>query len=411
MPSRLGPRFFKTPATGARIDGAGRAITRTEEKGLTVMDTGTHSVSHRSSAPAEHLRPVPITPALSVSAMYHLSEAGRKASLLSGGDGRARQQLSVQVPTTRLHLVAVDINGVARLKLQPRFELADDQRVVRHDGPPTYDAPPTIEALFKEAARNHELERIYRTERTSSRSHRRDADRERRSQVAQDFLTDPTQRAMVHPSPSATRCFLATASGRLMFDTSTDVGPARELPPEAHRRFRNDLRTRKERNVTLRAEQLALHEEKKRAITEWVATRATDEQRSRHAADVLPMEEVIEALTEDAFFGLKDQPRYERDGSARLQAHLRALTGRVDLVVGLADLKVIGSEASSATSAQWAVVRQLQALVPDADVTLREHRLSWRQNPEMPGLTVFGALVARHVGPFMVRREFAVPER
>ena len=58
--------------------------------------------------------------------------------------------------------------------------------------------------------------------------------------------------------------------------------------PEAHRRFRNDLRTRKERNVTLRAEQLALHEEKKRAITEWVATRATDEQRSRHAADVLP---------------------------------------------------------------------------------------------------------------------------
>jgi len=73
-----------------------------------------------------------------------------------------------------------------------------------------------------------------------------------------------------------------------MFDTSTDVGPARELPPEAHRRFRNDLRIRKERNFTLRAEQLALHEEKKRAITEWVATRATDEQRSRHAADVLP---------------------------------------------------------------------------------------------------------------------------
>jgi len=331
------------------------------------MDIATHSVSHRSSAPAEHLRPVPITQALSVSASYHLSEAGRKASLLAGGDGRARQHLSVEVPTTRLHLVAVDINGVARLKLQPRFELAQDQRVVRHDDPPTYDAPPTIEDLFKEAARNHELERTYRTERTSSRSHRRDADRERRSQVAQDFLTDPAQRAMVHPGPSPSRCFLATANGRLMFDTSTDIGPAGELPLEAHRRFRNDLRARKERNVTLRAEQLALHEEKKRVITEWVATRATDEQRSRHTAGVLPMDEVIEALTEEAFFALKDQPRYARDGSARLQAHLRALTGRVDLVVGLADLKVIGSEASSATSAQWAVVRQLQALVPDAD--------------------------------------------
>ena len=73
-----------------------------------------------------------------------------------------------------------------------------------------------------------------------------------------------------------------------------------------------------------------------------MATRATDQQRTRRAAGVLPMDEVIEALTEDAFVCLK----------------------------------VMGSEASSATSAQWAVIRQLQALVPDADVTLREHRLS-----------------------------------
>ncbi len=117
------------------------------------------------------------------------------------------------------------------------------------------------------------------------------------------------------------------------------------------------------------------------------------------------------ALTDEAFSVLKDQPRYELDGSARLQAHLRASTGRADLVVGPADIKVIGSEASSATSAQWAVVRQLQAALPDADITLREHRLSWRQDPQMPGLTVFGALVIRHVGPFILRREFAVPER
>ncbi len=375
------------------------------------MDTATHSVPHRSGAAPEHLRPVPTAQALSVSAAYNLSEAGRKASLLAGGDGRARQQLSVQVPNTRLHLVAVDANGVARLKLQPRFELATDQRVIRHEGPPTYDAPPTIDDLFKEAARNHELERTYRTQRTDSRGRRRDADRERRSQVAQDFLADATQRPMVHPVPSPTRCFIATANGRLMFDASTDVGPARELPLEAHRRFRTDLRARKERNQALRTEQLALHEEKKRVITEWVATRGTDEQRSRHAAGLLPVDEVIDALTDEAFSVLKDQPRYELDGSARLQAHLRASTGRADLVVAPADLKVNGSEASSATSAQWAVVRQLQAALPDVDITLREHRLSWRQDPQMPGLTVFGALVTRHVGPFILRRELAVPER
>ena len=375
------------------------------------MDTAIHSVAHRSSVASEPLRSVPSAQTLSVTAIYNLSETGRKVSLLAGGDGRGRQQVSVQVPTTRLHLVAVDVNGVARLKLQPRFELADDQRVVRHDGPPTYDVPPTIEDLFKDAARNHELERTYRTERTASRSQRRDADRDRRSQIAQDFLSDPSQRAMVHPVPSPTRCFLATAGGRVMFDASSDVGPARELPLEAHRRFRSDLRARKERNLKLRAEQLALHEEKKRVIADWAATRATEEQRLRYAAGVLPVEEVIEALTEDAFSGLNGQPRYELDGAARLQAHLRASTGRTDIVVGPADLQVAGADASSATSGQWAVVRQLKAALPDADVTLREHQLSWRRDPAQPGLTMFGALVTRRVGPFTVRREFAVPER
>ena len=67
--------------------------------------------------------PAPGTPAatkaLTVTATYLLSEEGRKASLLDGGDGKAVQQLSLQVPANRLHLVSVDANGVARLKLRP----------------------------------------------------------------------------------------------------------------------------------------------------------------------------------------------------------------------------------------------------------------------------------------------------
>ena len=63
---------------------------------------------------------VPESPrALTVTATYLLSEDGRKASLLAGGDGRAVQQLSIQVPTSRLHLVSVDSEGVARLKGAP----------------------------------------------------------------------------------------------------------------------------------------------------------------------------------------------------------------------------------------------------------------------------------------------------
>lgn len=63
------------------------------------------------------------TQSLAVAATYRLSEDGRKLSLLAGGDGREIQQITVAVPTHRMHLVTVDADGCARLKLQPRFSL------------------------------------------------------------------------------------------------------------------------------------------------------------------------------------------------------------------------------------------------------------------------------------------------
>jgi hypothetical protein len=56
--------------------------------------------------------------------------------------------------------------------------------------------------LFKAAARNYELEREYRASKSHERDRRRDADRDRRAQIATYFLADPNQRAMVHPSPA-----------------------------------------------------------------------------------------------------------------------------------------------------------------------------------------------------------------
>jgi hypothetical protein len=49
--------------------------------------------------------------ALAAAAVYRLSEEGRKASLIAGGDGRALQQRTVDVPVNRLHLVSVDFGG------------------------------------------------------------------------------------------------------------------------------------------------------------------------------------------------------------------------------------------------------------------------------------------------------------
>ncbi len=128
------------------------------------------------------------TRTLKVTADYRLSEAGRKASLLSGGNGHAEQRVKVAVPLTRLHLVHVDNHGVARLKLRPQFKLNAEQRIVKTTFAPVYDHPPTLDELFQDAARNHELERTYHAQRTTAQAARRDTLQDWRNQVALEFL-------------------------------------------------------------------------------------------------------------------------------------------------------------------------------------------------------------------------------
>jgi D-aminopeptidase len=367
------------------------------------MDTTVHAIAHHAPDP---LRAVPTAQTVSVSAVYHLSEAGRKASLIAGGDGKGVQRLTVQVPTTRLHLVAVGLSGNARLKLQPHFERVDGQ-VLRHDDPPVFDAPPTLEELFHLAARNHELAREFR----SSRAESRDAQRERRTEVARAFLADSTQRAMVRPAPTPRRCYLATSWGRVMFDGVLDKGLAGDVPREAYRRFRADERLRKEAHLQRRAADQVLHQEKTRVVAEWVATHGSDDQRGRHAAGLLPITEVIDALTDAAFASVRDLPPYPLDGVERLQAHVRALTGNDAIIVAPSDVIIVGADATDATAAEWAVMQQLKTRLPDADVKLRAHRLSWRRDPSLPALSLYGVLATRRVGPLTVRREFAVPAR
>jgi hypothetical protein len=94
------------------------------------MDTVTAISERRLEALPEPLRAPAATKMLTVTATYLLSEEGRKASLLDGGDGKAVQQLSLQVPANRLHLVSVDAHGVARLKLRPRYQLDGDNGIV-----------------------------------------------------------------------------------------------------------------------------------------------------------------------------------------------------------------------------------------------------------------------------------------
>ena len=122
------------------------------------------------------------------------------------------------------------------------------------------------------------------------------------------------------------------------------------------------------------------------------------------------MAEAIELMADEAFAAIAEHPRYVRDGAERLQAHLRKFPQYATAVVTAAELAVASKDAGQATAAQWAVVQGIRDKLPDATVTLRMHRLSWKHDANAPTLTVYGALVTRKVGPFTFRREYVAPD-
>ena len=92
---------------------------------------------------------------------------------------------------------------------------------------------------------------------------------------------------------------------------------------------------------------LAVHGEKKRFISAWVAEHGTPDQQARHAAAVLPAGEVIEAIAEDAFSALRDRPRYVGIDHVRLQAHVRGYPAHRHAVVSATDVAVTVANAAS----------------------------------------------------------------
>lgn len=346
---------------------------------------------------------------LTATATYALSDVGRAASLLAGGTGQTVQRVDVPVPVHRLHLVRVTGRGMAVLRLRPRFERTADERLVRLDALPTYDHLPSPDDLLRDAARNHQLEQTYEAERRARHASRVDAEAARRATLAAAFLAESSQRALRHPAPTPRRCVLPTPSGPVTFDRTVDTGITAEVPAEAFRRFRADLDAVRARRAVERAEHLHVHETRRTAMATWVAVHGTDDQCARHAAGLLPMAEVIEAMSDAAFLALAEYRQYVRDGAARMQVHVEQWTGQ-RVTVRPQDFTVAGRPATLATRAQWALLETFRAAVPGATVTLHRREYVWTRNPGVPRWTQPTIVVVVKVEPFTLRREYLVPE-
>jgi hypothetical protein len=374
------------------------------------METGHAAASFDTVVPLDPLRQADRhSQTLPVKATYRLSEEGRKASLLAGGDGRAVQEVTMQVPTNRMHLVGVDDDGAARLKLSPRYVLNSNQQVLRSDRPPIFDTVPTIDDLLKEAGRNHQLERAWRIEQAEHKQKQQDTKFEVHQQIAQEFLNDPTRRAHEYPRPTPRQCAVTARNRIVLFDAKRDTGVARHVPPEAYRRFCADVTDRKQRNLDISRRETALRRDRAQFIDRWVATHGTADQQERHAAGMLPIREVLNALADEYFATAADRPRYVYDGQQRLTAYLQQFPQYGHVVVTRRDLRVTTAHADHATEAQWAVVQELKTLFPDDEVQLQVHHLSWARDEHAPWLTMYGVLVKTRVGPFLLLREYLAP--
>ena len=359
----------------------------------------THDVSTPETARPRVLR---------VKATYLLSEKGRKAALLAGRSGRERQRVKVPVPSHRLHLVAVDADGIPRLKLLPRYELRQG-RVVRIDALPVFDHPLTPDELLLVAAKNHELEQAWHAQRVSRSGHIAEAVN-RREDMAQAFLTDRGQRALEHPTPNAAWCYLRVDGGRMLFDVTKGSPLSRTVPPEAHRRFEADLRARRRRNQQRRAVEDAHHEEKQQFVANWMLTHGTPDQQARQRAGLLPMKEAIALIADHLFAPAREFPLYPHDGAACLQAYLRTLPQYAEAVVTKAELGHSFEDAKASTGGQWARAHEIQRVLPHATVIVRFHRLSWRKDLRAPSLTRYGVVAVHTLGPLTLRREYAIDE-
>lgn len=348
---------------------------------------------------------------LPATATYRLSEQGRKASLLSGGNGRAVQDVTISVPVSRIHLVSVDAEGHARVRLQPRFSVNGEQQVVQSEEAPVFDTVPSVDDLLNEAARNHQLESRYRSAAAEEQRKRQDKGLELKQRLAEEFLADPKRRARVHPRPTPRVCHVVVRNSVVRFDAKTDVGIARQLPPEAYRRWCADERERTQQGQDEFKRGYAVHEEKARLVAEWVSTYGSPSQCERHAAGLLPLSEVLEGMADQEFAAAVSRPRYVADGVTRLQAFLHHYPQYANVVLVKSDLDVRTERAEDATQAQWSMLSELRAMFPHADVTIRRHTLTWTRDSNAPRLTICGVLVRRKIGPFNIRREFVAPDR
>jgi hypothetical protein len=145
---------------------------------------------------------------------------------------------------------------------------------------------------------------------------------------------------------------------------------------------------------------------KKEQIASWVEKNGTDNQKKRLSVNLLPDDEIIDAIRDEAFASMSDFPRYEKLTSFD-----------VDCLCGEYDEKKAtfsADDSSSATAEQFDLIEKIKTLLPSAQITLRVHTAYCERCNEDDDVDSDGEIkryslkVGLTVGEFYFTREYAV---
>jgi hypothetical protein len=132
-----------------------------------------------------------------------------------------------------------------------------------------------------------------------------------------------------------------------------------------------------DRENVIKAEREALNKQREQVKTEkamrrqdqierWIAEKGTDNQRKRHDLQLLPENEVLDAMRDEAFAVLNDFPRYDKITKREVEAVCQHnYADDVDFEV---------TDAKFATADEFNLMEQFQQLIPNAIIVLRRHR-------------------------------------
>lgn len=180
----------------------------------------------------------------------------------------------------------------------------------------------------------------------------------------------------------------------------------RESQERIKRAGEERARLREEEKERAAEERRLKKERKKNQIAAWVEKNGTDNQKKRLSVNLLPDEEIINAIREESFAALTDFPRYEK------------LTGDdVDCSCGDYDEKKVifdANDSNTATAEQFELMEKIKTLIPAAEITLREHtaycdRCNEDDDVDDDGeIKLYSLKVGVTVGEFYFTREYAV---